>query len=195
MKRVAGMSIRFPEGMEPLALAFPERLGVDELTLRVPRVEDMDVIAPAFVDPDVGGEAGLPPFDAEQLRAFAVHLLPEFVATGRLAPYLVEDDSGILGGAQLHHFDDGRRTIEVGYWLFPRARGRGVATRAVAALVGWSFANGVRRVEAVVRLENEASNRVLERLGFRREGVKRQFLRYRGGWADATLFARLAGDR
>jgi ribosomal-protein-alanine N-acetyltransferase len=46
----------------------------------------------------------------------------------------------------------------------------------------------------VVRLENEPSNRVLERLGFRREGVKRRLLRYRCDWADATLFARLVDD-
>jgi RimJ/RimL family protein N-acetyltransferase len=188
------MTLRFPPGMEPLVLSFPEELVRDGLRVRLPTLDDVDAVAPAFLDPDVGGEAGMPPFGADDLRVFVTHLMPEFMATGRLAPYVIEVDGEVLGGISLHHFDDGRRSIEVGYWLYPHARGRGLAGRAVEALVEWAFANGVRRVEAVVRLENEASNRVLERLGFRREGVKRRLLRYRGGWADATLFARLADD-
>ena len=61
------------------------------------------------------------------------------------------------------------------------------------AAVEHAFANGIYRVEAHVRVGNVASERVLERAGFQREGVKRRFLR-RGGEerADATLFARLA---
>jgi RimJ/RimL family protein N-acetyltransferase len=188
------VTLRFPAGMEPLVLSFPEQLELDGVRVRLPTLDDVDAVAPAFVDPDVGGEAGMPPFEAEDLRAFVTHAMPQFMASGRLAPYLIEADGEVLGGISLHHFDDGRRSIEIGYWLFAHARGRGLASRAVGGLVDWAFANGVRRVEAVVRLENEASNRVLERLGFRREGVKRRLLRYRGGWADATLFARLADD-
>jgi RimJ/RimL family protein N-acetyltransferase len=45
-----------------------------------------------------------------------------------------------------------------------------------------------------VRLGNAASERVLERLGFEREGVKRRFLRYGGARVDATLFALVAAD-
>ncbi len=188
------MTLRFPPGMEPLVLTFPEELELDGFRLRLPTLDDVDAVAPAFLDPDVGGEAGMPPFGADDLRTFVTHVMPEFMATGRLAPYMIETDNELLGGISLHHFDDARRSIEVGYWLYPHARGRGLASRAVQALVEWAFANGVRRVEAVVRLENEASNRLLERLGFRREGVKRRLLRYRGDWADATLFARLADD-
>ena len=84
--------------------------------------------------------------------------------------------------------------MEIGYWLFVDARGRGVATRAVGALVEHALANGICRVEAHVRLGNEASERVLERLGFEREGIKRRHLRHRGVRVDATLFARVAND-
>lgn len=188
------MTLRFPPGMEPLVLSFPEALELDGFRLRLPTVDDVDAVAPAFLDPDVGGEASMPPFGPDDLRTFVTHLMPEFMATGRLAPYVIEADGEVLGGVSLHHFDDARRSIEIGYWLYAHARGRGLASRAVGALVEWAFANGVRRVEAVVRLENEASKRVLERLGFQREGVKRRLLRYRGDWADATLFARLIDD-
>jgi len=47
---------------------FPEEVRVDELLLRAPVDADIETVAPAFLDPDVGGEAGLPPVDAETLR-------------------------------------------------------------------------------------------------------------------------------
>jgi len=57
-----------------------------------------------------------------------------------------------------------------------------------------ALANGIWRVEADVRIGNSASERVLERLGFEREGVKRRYLRHGEDRVDATMFALLAGD-
>jgi RimJ/RimL family protein N-acetyltransferase len=61
-------------------------------------------------------------------------------------------------------------------------------------LVEHAHANGVVRVEAHVRLGNKASERVLERAGFQREGVKRSLLRHGGVRVDAALFAVVAPD-
>jgi [ribosomal protein S5]-alanine N-acetyltransferase len=69
-----------------------------------------------------------------------------------------------------------------------------VATHSVRALLAWLFANGVHRVEAVVRIGNTPSERVLERSGFVREGVKRRYLLYEGTHVDATLFSCLRDD-
>ena len=165
-----------------------------ELLLRLPTETDIDAIAPAFRDPEVGGEAGLPPVDAAALRMMLREQLPWLRNRGLLAPYVIEDtDAGtILGGANLRLFDPMRDTVELGYWLFVEARGRGVATRAVRALVEDSHSRGINRVEAHVRLGNVASERVLERAGFGREGVKRRLLRHGGVRVDATLFANVA---
>ena len=163
--------------------------------MRPPTDADIDVIAPAFRDADVGGEAGLPPVDADQLRLMLHAQLPALRERGLLAPYVIEDTASgaILGGANLSRFDPLRDTVELGYWLFREARGRGVATRVVRALVEHAFANGILRVEAVVRIGNTPSERVLERVGFEREGVKRKLLRHEGVRVDATLFALVAG--
>jgi RimJ/RimL family protein N-acetyltransferase len=176
--------------------AFPEELRVDELLARAPVEADIDLVAPAFRDPAVGGEAGLPPVDADALRGMLDELLPDMKARGLLAPYVVvEAPSGeLLGGLTLHHFDPLRDAVEVGYWLFVEARGRGVATRIVRAAVEHAFAAGILRVEAHVRVGNAPSERLLERLGFEREGVRRRFLRHGGERVDATLFALLADD-
>ncbi len=117
-------------------------------------------------------------------------------AAGMLSPYVIEDSAAgeILGGCAMHHLDRMRDVLEVGYWLFVASRGRGVATRVVRAMCEHAFAGGVYRVEAVVRPANTASVRVLERAGFRAEGVRRGILRHEGARVDARLFARLVVD-
>jgi len=175
---------------------FPETLRAGELLLRAPADADVDTVAPAFRDPQVGGEAGLPPVDAAMLRMMLREQLPGLRERGILAPYLIEDtDTGnILGGTNLSRFDPLRDVVEVGYWLFVEARGRGIATRSVRAMTDHAVANGIVRVEAHVRIGNAASERVLERVGFEREGVKRRLLRHGGKRVDATLFALVAAD-
>ena len=176
--------------------SFPAELRIDELLMRAPTEADVDTIAPAFLDPAVGGEAGLPPVDAEGLHALLREQLPHLREQGLLAPYVIVDTTtdNLLGGSALHHLDPMRDTLEIGYWLFVEARSRGVATRAVRAMVEHAFANGIYRVEAHVRIGNTASERVLARFGFVPEGVKRRYLRHGGERVDATLFSLLADD-
>jgi RimJ/RimL family protein N-acetyltransferase len=168
---------------------------VDEILIRSPVLDDVAAIAPAFLDPDVGGEAGLPPLTEPELRAFMQRELPAMQESGFLTPFVIVEGGGtIAGGITLHHYDEPRSRIEVGYWLLPGGRGRGIATRAVRTLADHVHGNGVLRLEAVVRPENERSIRVLERLGFTREGRLRQFLRYRDGRADAFIYSLLPGE-
>jgi RimJ/RimL family protein N-acetyltransferase len=184
-----------PQTAQLSTYRFPAELRIDELWARAPEEHDVDVIAPAFADPDVGGEAGLPPFDADTLRTMMRDMLPAMRERGLLAPYVIDEDGRVLGGFSLHHLDPMRDAVEVGYWLFPDARGRGVATRTVVAFTEHAFANGILRVEAHVRVGNESSARVLERAGFTREGVRRRYLRRQDGSRhDATMFARLFDD-
>jgi RimJ/RimL family protein N-acetyltransferase len=182
----------------PLAiLSIPDRFEIDSpIVARHVQERDVPIVAPAFRDPGIGGENGMPPFDEGELRLILREGMPEMRARGVLVPYVIEEtaDGSLLGGITLRHFDPMRGVIEVGYWLFPHARGRGLATLAVRAVVREAFASGLWRVEAHVRVGNEASERVLERAGFTREGIKHRFLRRRGGRVDATLFSRLADD-
>lgn len=175
---------------------FPDELRADEFLLRSPIESDIETIAPAFRDPAVGGEASLPPVDADTLRVMLRDQLPGMRAQGLLAAYVIQDvrSDELLGGASLHHFDPLRDVVEIGYWLFVSARGRGVATRTVRQMTEHATANGIWRVEAHVRIGNDASERVLERIGFEREGIKRKYLRHGNERVDATLFSLLADD-
>jgi len=179
------------------ALSLPDRFEI-ERPFVARRLEERDVpaVAPAFSDPGVGGEAGMPPFDEDELHRVVRELIPRLQAQGVLFPYVIEDTSNgsIAGGVTLRHFDPMRGVIEVGYWLFAHARGRGLATNAVRAVAREVFASGLWRIEAHVRIGNDASERVLERAGFTREGVKRRLLRHGDGRVDATGFSLLADE-
>ena len=178
-------------------LAIPDRFEIDGPFV-ARRLEDRDVplVAPAFSDPGIGGENGMPPFDEDALHAMVRDLLPKLQERGVLLPYVIEDtrQGSIVGGVTLRHFDPMRGVIEVGYWLFAEARGRGLATKAVRAVAREVFASGLWRLEAHVRIGNDASDRVLERAGFTREGVKRRYLRHGGERVDASVFALLADE-
>jgi len=92
--------------------------------------------------------------------------------------YLVIEEVGsgdVLGAIDLRFPDrDDRQVAELGYLLVAAARGRGVMSRAVRLLVGWGFAElDLARIQAMTHPDNAASARVLERLGFTREGLLR----------------------
>jgi RimJ/RimL family protein N-acetyltransferase len=85
---------------------------------------------------------------------------------------------------------------EIGYIFFPEGRGQGYATRAVRLVAGWVFGLGVGRLQARTSLDNVASERVLERAGFQREGVARSgfVLPLSGEWVDTTMWSLLPGE-
>ncbi|XP_030456666.1 uncharacterized protein LOC115677622 [Syzygium oleosum] len=86
---------------------------------------------------------------------------------------------------------------ELGYVLGSACWGRGIVTEAVRMAVAEVFGGGrpeLERVEAVVDVENKASQRVLEKAGFRREGVLRKYYVLKGRTRDAFMFSRLSTD-
>jgi RimJ/RimL family protein N-acetyltransferase len=118
--------------------------------------------------------------------AFADPLVQRF-SWARVAPY-TPDDARAFFAAQ-------ERRAAVGYWLAAHARGRGVASRAVRLLAGWSFAQlGTARLELTCAPENEASQAVATRCGFTREGVLRSHMVFKGARRDTVMFSLLPGE-
>ena len=78
----------------------------------------------------------------------------------------------------------------VGYWVDRREAGRGLTPTAVAMVTDWAFRGlGLHRVEVNIRPENEASLRVVQKLGLREEGLRRAYLHVDGAWRDHRSFA------
>ena len=87
------------------------------------------------------------------------------------------------------------RSGYLGYWIDRRVAGRGMASLAVALVCDHAFGEvGLHRVQADIRPENLPSQRLVERLGFRQEGVLRRYLDIDGDWRDHLSYALLAED-
>jgi RimJ/RimL family protein N-acetyltransferase len=181
-------------GVRPLS--FPaEGIRREGLLFRLPTTDDVETLAPAFLDEELAGAANLPRLDVGELRALASQV-PQLLEQGIFLPLLVVDpETGeIQGGGVLHHVDWQRDQAEIGYWLFEHARGRGTATRTARFLAEHGFSLGLQRIEARVNVGNAASERVLERVGFTREGVLRSMTRRDGNRIDQTVFSLLPGE-
>ncbi|RPI30240.1 MAG: N-acetyltransferase [Chloroflexota bacterium] len=81
---------------------------------------------------------------------------------------------------------------EIGYDLHPDYWGRGLMTEALRAVVKHGFTTmSLNRIEALVNLDNDRSIRVLERLGFQREGLLREYGFWRGEYWDLYCYSLL----
>ncbi|HEX2203726.1 MAG TPA: GNAT family protein [Longimicrobium sp.] len=101
----------------------------------------------------------------------------------------------VIGNVGVRKPSPEARIAETGYELAPAHWGRGYATEAALALVGWGFAElGLHRVHAHCVAENDASVRVLRKLGMRPEGRLRQHEWMQGRWWDVLLFGVLAEE-
>ena len=94
---------------------------------------------------------------------------------GGSAPFAIESIEGEpLGAVDLHFAATDRGLAGVGYWLRPEGRGLGAATDAVRLVSEWAFRDrAIERMNLITDPENLPSQRVAERVGFRREGVLR----------------------
>ena len=146
-------------------------------------------------------EAGSPPVTPGEMRLEVVVVPVSDVdrAKGfyeslgwRLDADLAVDDGYRV--VQLTPPGSGCSIIEIGYWVLPHARRRGIATRLARLLAEHAFSLGLVRVAAFVNVGNVASERVLERAGFAREGVVRSMPVPSGARIDKTLFSLLASE-
>lgn len=172
-----------------------EGIRARDIILRLPLLDDVDGLLPAFTDPETRDAGNLPAFGREELVA-SLRELPALTESGRLLPLAaVNAQTGeVIGAGMLHHLDAERRIVEIGYWVLPQARGRGIATTIARMLAEHAFSLGIDRVAAYVNVDNSTSERVLERAGFTREGVVRSMPKPDGQRVDKTLFSLLPGE-
>lgn len=150
-------------------------LRTPRLTLRPMTLDDAADLAARRSDQTTAEYQGWPtPYPLER----AVALIEGMIARGgttlggwsQLA--CVRNEDGVTVGDMALHLDDAGHNGEIGYTLHPWARGKGYATEASLAVLEYGFEVwGLHRFEASIDPRNDASRRVLERLGFRHEGT------------------------
>jgi ribosomal-protein-alanine N-acetyltransferase len=105
-------------------------------------------------------------------------------------------DNSLIGGLTLTNVRRGvAQAGSMGYWMGAPYAGRGYMTAAVHALIPFAFGPlRLHRLEAACIPSNVASIRLLEKIGFVREGVAREYLCINGLWQDHLLYALLSAD-
>ena len=162
------------------------------LRLRDWTEEDVPALVAGCNDPEIAH--WIPPIPHPYTEHDALEFLRGEVAPAdyRLAITL---DGAVVGGIGMGVNSYNYRG-HIGYWVAAPARGRGVCTRALRLLSSWAFEGlELQRLELITDPENIASQRVAEKVGFRREGVMRAHLRHPDGRVrDSVLFSLLPGE-
>ncbi len=115
-----------------------------------------------------------------------------------LALFLIRrTDLRLMGAITLDNIRRGpAQSATVGYWIGPEFARQGFMAEALAAVVGHAFgALDLSRIEAACLPENVASRGLLERAGFKYEGIAQSYLQINGRWRNHVLYASLRGDR
>lgn len=138
-------------------------METERLLLRPVRLDDLDEVVRLHEDPEVARFMGTP--DREWLEGWVEGSDREWaeLGYGRMA-VLARDGGAFLGRTGLKRWPQFEET-EVGWALQPEARGRGLATEAARAVLGWSAQFELPYVTAMIRPDNVPSLAVAERLG------------------------------
>ncbi len=177
-----------------MRLSVPD-LSDDLVRLRPPRLSDADAITAAVQDPAIPAFTMVPtPYTVEDAIAYIESTVSAW-RDGTAGHFVIVDPERgtLLGSVGVQHPDDCSGRAEVGYWVSAPARGRGVAPHALGLVAGWALETvGLRRLEALVFVENERSHRVAARAGFERGGIARARIEHQGRHRDVVVWSRTA---
>jgi ribosomal-protein-alanine N-acetyltransferase len=111
--------------------------------------------------------------------------------SGSGVPFAIEYDGSFAGQLNVSSISYGSlSSATIGYWVAERFAGRNVTPTAVALATDHVFFSlGLHRMEICIRPENEPSLRVVQKLGFRYEGLRRRYIHINGDWRDHFCFA------
>lgn len=176
--------------------AHPPRLDDGVVALRAWEDRDTGCVEQASQDPRIPTGTTVPVvYTPEEGLAFVARQRDRY-ASGQGISFVVAgaaDDVAVGLVVLLRRPQEG--VLGLGYWVVPAARERGVARRAVALATRWALEDvGAARVEAWVDPDNEPSQKVLQRNGFVREGVLRNFMEFAGVRTDLVVYSRLPTD-
>src|SRR3954454_8537034 len=177
-----------------------DRLRTARLILRRFTLEDAEPFAAYRSDPAVARfQSWDAPYAAERARGFVAWLLEhepdEPGERYQLAIAQREAPDRLIGDCGFRPRIDDPAIVDVGFTLAPGAQGRGYGAEAIGELVRYLFEDRVKhKVCADCDTRNDGAWRLLERVGFRREGTLRESYRDGAGWADEYLYGLLAGE-
>ena len=156
------------------------------VNLRIMEKEDLPLIAEWFNKPEVFGEYN-PLHQVSRTEAEKM-----FEGPHEEKSFIIEKKDGSKIGFIAHFYvlHVAGRQLEIGYSLLPKERGKGYGTEATQLMVDYLFlSKETMRIQAQTDPRNVASHKVLEKVGFKKEGTLRKSFFMRGEWRDAYVYS------
>lgn len=176
---------------------FPH-LETEKYVLRRLKVTDAKSLYNYFSKDAVTKYYDLEPFQAPQQAVELIEsLLFRYEAKQQIRWGITLKNQGdIIGTCGLHAIEKEHAKAELGYDLHPNYWGKGVMTEVIARIVDFGFEEmKLNRIEALYNPINHASRRVLEKNGFKIEGILRKRFHKKGEYSDAAISAIIREDK
>jgi len=161
------------------------------VNLRIREREDVDFLYEISNDIDCYGEYTSVPEQiskSELNRKFDNPLNLTILTESKW--FIIQKKDGTKIGLMNHRLTLPYRWIEISYGLIPNEQGKGYGTEAVQLMVDYLFlSKDLARIQAMINVKNIASQRVVEKVGFQREGTIRKGFFNRGELEDAYLYS------
>jgi RimJ/RimL family protein N-acetyltransferase len=158
------------------------------VNLRIVEKEDLPLYTEMASNPEIWGEFSSP---IQWSRTEMEKTLFE-PSPFEWKSFTIEKKDGTKIGC-IFHFNVLRpmgKLLEIGYALIPSERGKGYCTEATQLMVDYLFlSKETPCIQAFTLVKNVASQRVLEKVGFRKEGITRKRSYVRGEWEDLVIFS------
>ena len=201
MSEYPAMNGRAPWAVPSLSM----RIATERLVLRPPRTNDVSEMRRALRSNAMHlrpwSVAPAPGEDPASLASVSRAILQHRREWKRGQTFVLvisprEDDRRVIGRIALGGVLRGAfQNAYLGYWIDQHHQGRGLMTEAVRAATSFAFgAARLHRIQAAVMPQNNTSMRVLEKVGYRKEGVAARYLCIAGRWEDHLLFALTAEE-
>ena len=184
----------------PLQAAWPSSipdLATERLRLRAPLPRDAAALLALIGDPEVTKYLNVPTITTLAEAQAVLERLDQRYAARDMIRWAIElvEHNEMIGTVGLLRFDFEHRHAELGYDIARRWWGRGLTPEAAGAVIRYGFSVlGLHRIEAGVLPENDASVRVLQKLGFVEEGTRRDYLYAKGRFHSFRWFSLLETD-
>jgi ribosomal-protein-alanine N-acetyltransferase len=172
----------------------PVTLATERLKLRPMTEHDLSAHFAVFSDPEVARYWSREPWTDIAQAEESIKAIMAAREDGSEARFGIELQSTgeLIGNVGLHHFFEQNRRCEIGYALSSKHWGQGIATEALRAAIRYGFdALNLNRIEADIDPRNIGSGRVLEKLGFRKEGYMPERWIVFGEMADTVNYGLL----
>jgi RimJ/RimL family protein N-acetyltransferase len=162
------------------------------VNLRVMEKEDIPLLTEWFNSPEVSGDFDFPPQSSRadiEKRFEKTSSEPDLF---KMRTFIIEKKDGTKIGYIVHFnmLHPAGNMKEIGYVLVPSERGKGYCTEAVRILVDYLFlTKDIPCIQAIADVRNRASQRVLEKSGFQKEGITRKRLFFRGEWTNNSVYS------